>query len=59
MLFKNKEIRIIIRDNNSLDFLNRTFSTASFAVELSIICTFYVEQLSLSKILIESYLVID
>ena len=53
----NKQNRIIIRNNNSLQLLNRILvqPVLLFSVE----CMFYVEQLSLSKILIESYLVTD
>ena len=59
LLFVDKHNRIIIRYNNSLELLNRTFNTASFAVEWSLICKFYAEQLSLSEILIEGYLLIN
>ena len=59
LLFFNKPNRIIIMDNNGLEFLGKLFSTGSFAVEGSIIRKFYAEQLSQSEILIDGDLVMD
>ena len=59
LLFVNKQNRIVIRDNNSLELLDRIFSTASFAFEWSIIGKFFDEQLSQFERLVEGYLAKD